>query len=168
VSPHTHGPSRRNVGMVLTRPRYGERLLTKRGSPTAETGGAQGPRSQTVTLELDEFGAEEFADFARRQGASTSRVAAMAARYFLADAGDEQSAWRVPGFAHKVASELGHGGVRVELDGATWDALLLEARRQGVEIGVLAAHAVLYFMTDVHSGRVAARLAQAIAERRDG
>ena len=152
--------------MVLSRPRYGARLLTKCGSPTAETGGAQGTTSQTVTLELDEFGAEEFADFAQRQGASTSRVAAMAARYFLADAGDERP--RVPGFAHTVASELGHGGVRVELDGATWDALLLEARRQRVDIGVLAAHAVLYFMTEVHSGRVAARLGQATGERRGG
>jgi hypothetical protein len=127
-----------------------------------------GTTSHTLTLELDEFGAEAFADFAQRQGASTSRMAAMAARYFLADAGNEQAVWRVPGSARRVASELGHAGVRVEVDGATRDALLLEARRQGVDIGVLAAHAVLYFMADVRSGRVAARLVQATGERRGG
>lgn len=158
----------RPLGMVPPRARFGERLLIEEREPEAQTGGAQSKMSRTVTLELDDFGMEAFIDFAHRQGASTSRVAAMAARYYLADADDEQSAWRVPGSAHTIASERGRAAVRVELDGATLDALLREARRQSVDLGVLAAHAVLYFMTDVDSGRVAARTAQAISDRRDG
>jgi hypothetical protein len=142
--------------------------LTEVREPDTETGGAQPAASRTVTLELAEFGMEAFAEFAKRQGASASRVAAMAARYYLADSDDKHPAWRVPSSTQKVAPERGHAGVRVELDGTTWDALLSEARRQSVDIGVLAAHAVLYFMTDVDSGRAAARMAAAMSGRRGG
>ena len=122
--------------------------------------------SQTLTLEMDEFGREALSDFAQRQGASASRVAAMAARYYLADSDAEHPARRVPPYAQKAESERLRAGVRVELDDGSWSALREEAGRQHVDIGVLAAHAVLYFMTDVDSGRVAERMADAMTERR--
>ena len=122
--------------------------------------------SRSLTLELDEFGVEAFADFARRQGGSLSRVATLAARYYLADADRGEPAWRVPSAARIKTERRKQPAVQVEVDGATWDALLEEARRQGVDIGVLSAHAILYFMSDVHSGRVAQRVADAVAELR--
>jgi hypothetical protein len=154
--------------MVTPRPRYGERPLTEVREPDTETGGGESAASRTVSLELDEFGMEAFAEFAKRQGAPTSRVAAMAARYYLADSGHAHPAWRVPSSAQPGGPERGHAPLRVELDAPTWEALLSEARRQSVDIGVLAAHAVLYFMTDIDSGRVAARMAEAMDERRGG
>ena len=123
--------------------------------------------SRSLTLAMDAFGSEALADFAQRQGGSASRVATVAARYYLADPDDDHPGWPVPSSARTAEQERQHGGVPVvEVDESTWSALLLEARRQGVDIGVLAAHAVLYFMADVDSGRVAERIADAVAERR--
>jgi hypothetical protein len=122
--------------------------------------------SRSLTLAMDAFGSEAFAEFAERQGGSVSRVATTAARYYLADPDDDQPGWPVPSSARRVERERPQAGVRVEVDDATWNALLREARRQGVDIRVLAAHAVLYFMADVESGRVAQRMADAVAERR--
>jgi hypothetical protein len=122
--------------------------------------------SRSLTLEMDEFGLEAFTELAERQGGSASRVARMAAQYYLGDSDDERPAWRVPSFAHEVEPERRRAGVRVELDDATWDALVQEARRQGVDVGVLAVHAVLYFIADVDSGRVARRMGESVPARR--
>jgi hypothetical protein len=121
--------------------------------------------ARSLTLEMDEFGFEAFTELAERQGGSASRVVTMAAQYYLADSDDERPAWRVPSFAHKVEPERRRAGVRIELDDATWDALVQEAGRQEVDICVLAAHAVLYFIADVDSGRVAQRMGDFVAER---
>jgi hypothetical protein len=122
--------------------------------------------SRSLTLEMDAFGLETFTELANRQGTSASGLVRIAAHYYLADSDDGRPAWRVPSFAHKVEPERRQDGVRIELDDATWDALVQEARRQGVDIGVLAAHAVLYFMADVDSGRVAQRMGDSVTERR--
>jgi hypothetical protein len=140
--------------------------LTKVGARETKTGGAKRAMSRSLTLAMDAFGSEAFAEFAERQGGSVSRVATIAARYYLADSDDRQSGWPVPRSARMVERERPHAGVPVEVDDATWDALLREAHRQGVDICALAAHAVLYFMADVDSGRVAQRMADAVAERR--
>ena len=114
---------------------------------------------------MDEFGLEALTELAELQGGSASRVARLAAHYYLADSDDERPAWRVPSFADKVEPQRRRAGVRVELDDATWEALVQEARRQGVDICVLATHAVLYFMVDVDSGRVAQRMGESVTKR---
>jgi hypothetical protein len=121
--------------------------------------------SRNLTLKMDEFGLEALTELAERQGGSASRVARLAAHYYLADSDDERPAWRVPSFADKVEPQRRRAGVRVELDDATWEALVQEARRQGVDICVLATHAVLYFMVDVDSGRVAQRMGESVTKR---
>jgi hypothetical protein len=120
--------------------------------------------SRSLTLPLDAFGSEALAEFAERQGGSVSRVTTLAARYYLADDA-RPPGWRVPSSARNVKRERSHAGVRVDVDHATWNALLDEAQRQGVEVGGLAAHAVLYFMADFDSGRVAQRMADVVPER---
>ena len=122
--------------------------------------------SRSLTLEMDAFGLEALTELAERHGGSASNVARMAAHYYLADSHDDRPAWRVPSFGQDGEAERRQTGVPVELDDATWDALVQEARSQGVEISALAAHAVLYFMADVDSGRVAQRMEDAVAERR--
>jgi hypothetical protein len=151
--------------MVLPRRRYGEGSVTTVGAPATETGGAERAMARSLTLEMDVFGLQALTELADRQGGSASRLARMAAQYYLAEAGDGRPAWRVPSFAHEVEPARPHGGVQVELDDGTWDALVQEADRQGVDIGVLAAHAVLYFMADVDSGRVAQRMGDSVTER---
>jgi hypothetical protein len=140
--------------------------LAEAGAPAAETGGANRAMARSLTLEMDEFGLQAFSELAERQGGSADSLARMAAHYYLADSGDERPAWRVPSFAHDAEAERRRAGVRVELDDETWEALLQEARRQGVDIGVLAAHAVLYFIADVDSGRVAQRMGDSVSKRR--
>ena len=122
--------------------------------------------SRTLTLEMDAFGVKAFGELADREGGSPSRALRMAARYYLADSEDGRSAWRVPNFAHEIEPECRQAGVQVEVDDATWDALDREARRQRVAIGALAAHAVLYFLADSDSGRVAKRIGESVSERR--
>lgn len=122
--------------------------------------------SRTLTLEMDAFGLEAFTELAERHGGSASRVARMAAHYYLADSDDGPPAWRVPSFGPGSEPERRRTSIPVELDDSTWEALLQEARSQGVDISALAAHAVLYFMADVDSGRVAKRMDDSVAERR--
>jgi hypothetical protein len=122
--------------------------------------------SRTLTLEMDAFGLEALTELAGRHGGSASHVARMAAHYYLADSRDERPAWPVPSLPHSGEAERRQPGVPVELDDATWDALVEEARSQGVDIGTLTAHAVLYFMADVNSGRVAQRMDESVAEQR--
>lgn len=55
--------------------------------------------------------------------------------------------------------------VTVELGGFTWERLQSEAERQGVSIEELVAHAVLYFLADFDSGRIARRIPPRDAER---
>jgi hypothetical protein len=158
-------PPHRTSGTVVTRPRHGEPRLTTGADPETETGGVKRAVSPSLTLKMDAFGSEAFIEFAERQGGSASRVATMGANYYLADADHLGPGWPVPSFAQNVDPERRHV-VRVALDDPTWNALVREARRQGVDISVLAAHAALYFMADVESGRVAQRMGRLVTEPR--
>ncbi len=46
----------------------------------------------------------------------------------------------------------------VRLEGFAWEALQEESSRQGVPVEDLVAFAVLYYLADVDSGRVARRI----------
>jgi hypothetical protein len=50
------------------------------------------------------------------------------------------------------------------LDDATWRALAEEAQRQSVRAETLAVHAVLYFLADLDSGRLAGLLEDALED----
>ena len=118
--------------------------------------------SRELTLEMDAFGVQAFTEMAEREGGSTSHALRLAAHYYLGDSESERPVWRVPDCSDGAKSERRPAAVRVEVDEATWSALVREARRQRVETGALATHAVLYFIADLDSGRVAQRIGDSL------
>jgi hypothetical protein len=84
--------------------------------------------------------------------------------YYLGSREDARVGWRAPRFRG------GPGNVRAEgvaVDDETWAALEAEAGRQGVPPGRLAEHAVLFYLADLESGRIAERLGAALEEPDD-
>lgn len=79
--------------------------------------------------------------------------------YYLADRETDRLAWRAPRFMDRSDAS---GSLTVELDDATWRAVSEEALRQGVATEALATHAVIYFLADLDSGRVAGLLEDAL------
>jgi predicted DNA-binding ribbon-helix-helix protein len=117
---------------------------------------------RALTLHLDDFGREALDQFARQRRDSHSAAVRVASLYYLADRDEGRPAWRVRRFAKDEA--IASPGVRVRLDEATWRVLHKEAERQDVSAAELIRHAVLYFLADVDSGRVGARLERAVGD----
>lgn len=115
--------------------------------------------TRDVTLHVDDFGQHALERFTRRGEGSMARAVRMASIYYLNDRDAGRPAWRVPrleGDSHPSKR------LRIELDDATWAALSEEADRQGVPTDLLALHALLYYLADIDSGRVAALLEDAL------
>ena len=114
--------------------------------------------SSTVSLHLTPFGAQSLDSLARNGAPSKASTLRTAVLYYLSERDSGRAAWRVP--RHSVDNaERDRALVEVELDGRTWSELADEAARQQVASAELAAHALLYFLADIHSGRVSATLA---------
>jgi hypothetical protein len=114
--------------------------------------------TQSLTLKLDRFGREAIDGYLRRHGSSQSGVLAVAIRYYLADEESARTAWRVPRFGERTSGQ----DIGFEVDEATYAELEREAGRQEVTPERLAQHALIYFLADLESGRVAARLGDAL------
>jgi hypothetical protein len=112
-----------------------------------------------VTLRLARFGQDALDDYVRGSGGSRGTALRSAVGYYLGDADSGRAAWRVPPLAREADSGE---AVEIELDDEVRAELELEAGRQQVTVDVLAAHAVLYFIADLDTGRAAARLGDAI------
>lgn len=115
--------------------------------------------TRDVTLHVDDFGQHALERFTRRGEGSIAKAVRMASAYYLNDRDSRRPAWQVP---HLEADSQPSGRLRVELDDATWGALAEEADRQGVPTDFLALHALLYFLADIDSGRVAAMIEEAL------
>jgi hypothetical protein len=115
---------------------------------------------KTVILRLDRFGQEALEEFLRDTGTSRDLAVRTAVAYYLGDSASGRVAWRVPELARSATFSR---QVEIELDGELHRKLGEEARRQDVEPELLAAHALVYYLTDVDTGRVAARLGDAIS-----
>jgi hypothetical protein len=122
--------------------------------------------TRSVRLYLDQFGRDALTHFARRRKDSEGAVLRTAALYYLADGEAERPAWRAPRFVRSAADAPGRG-LEIDLDDDIWVALHREAGRQGVEPERLAEHAVLYFLADLDSGRIAGRLGAAVEDGSD-
>jgi hypothetical protein len=114
---------------------------------------------KSVTLRLDRFGQEALDEYVRAIGGSHAAVLHTAVSYYLGDADSGRAAWRVP---QLVRSATFAERLELELDDDLHSELEAAARRQDVALELLAAHAVVYFLTDLDTGRAAARLGDAI------
>ena len=115
--------------------------------------------TRDVTLHVDDFGQHALERFTRRSEGSIANAVRMASIYYLNDRDAQRAAWRVPRVARDSPPS---GRLRIQLDDATWAALSEEADRQGVQTDLLALHALLYYLADIDSGRVAALLEDAL------
>jgi hypothetical protein len=117
--------------------------------------------TKDVTLHLDEFGERALDRLTTHRKGSSPAALRTACLYYLADRESGRPAWRAP----RLAPEPLHGlTMYVQLDDATWDALSGEARHQGVTLEQLALHAVMYYLADLDSGRLAGLLEEALRE----
>ena len=109
--------------------------------------------TRNVTLHLDEFGQESLDRLTQQgDGGSSQSAFRTAVLYYLADRDSGRPAWRAPRFRPQTPSG---DGLRVVLDDETWAAVEEEAARQNVGTEELVVHALLYFLVDFDSGRVA-------------
>jgi hypothetical protein len=115
-----------------------------------------------MKLRLARFEHEALERYASSERVTAVRVIRTAVAYYLRERGSDRAAWPVP----RLAREEPEGGpaleVEVEVNEATWGALEEEAAAQGVEPEELARHALLFFLADVDSGRVAAKLERVV------
>lgn len=113
----------------------------------------------SVTLEMGEFARATLENEARSYALSTEELVSHAVRYYLGDRRSGRSSYPVPGSLvppHDASPE--RVGLDLELDAGTWRQLDSECRRQDVACEELVAHAVLYLIADLDSGRAAHRL----------
>jgi len=115
---------------------------------------------KAIEFQLDRFGRDALDEFVRRGSGSRSAAVRTASLYYLADRESGRAAWLVPHYA--TASD--GSAVTARLDRETWQALHEEAERQNVSADDLTRHAVLYFLADLDSGRVGARLENALTD----
>jgi hypothetical protein len=112
-----------------------------------------------VTLRLDRFGQDALEDYVRGTGGSQAAALHTAVRYYLDDSESGRPAWRVPELARKAVFT---DGLEVELNEDLHAELERESRRQDVPADLLATHALMYFLSDLGTGRAAARLGDAM------
>jgi hypothetical protein len=132
--------------------------IADRRFPACSQRERDGRVTRRLTLHLEEFSQEALQGYAKEHRDSPGSVVRLAALYWLADRESGRSAWRFPRFQRGAGGVA--GGVRVGVDDDIWHALEDEAARQGVDAELLAEHAVLYFLADLDSGRLASRLGE--------
>ena len=116
---------------------------------------------KAIKFQLDQFGRDALDEFVHQGGGSRSAAVRTASLYYLADRESGRAAWLV----RRYATAPDASAVTSRLDRETWQALHEEAERQNVSADDLTRHAVLYFLADVDSGRVGARLENALTDR---
>jgi nucleotide-binding universal stress UspA family protein len=108
-----------------------------------------------MTLHVDEFALEALERNADVRHGSTAAIVRTAVLYYLTERDSGRQAWRYPRFARQSPSGAGR---EIEIDEQTLQVLKAEAQRQGVDASELAAHACLFFLADLDSGRLAGKL----------
>lgn len=117
---------------------------------------------RSLSLRLSEFSLEALMGGEKRD---PERVAARllgAFRLYLNDKGSGELGWSHPAFLLDKAPR----GVELELevDEALLRKLEAEAKRQGVSVSQIAAHAALYYAAELDAGRLTERVLEGLAE----
>ncbi len=117
-----------------------------------------------VTVAVGDFGMGALCGAFKQDSASLARSLTQAIRYYLADQEAGRPGWAYPRF-HRDDEPRPTVKVPIEIDQVTWEALAAEADRQEVSTDQLLQHAVLYFVADRDSGRVARRIVEGLSGR---
>jgi hypothetical protein len=112
----------------------------------------------SVTLELDQFGRTTLESEAERYGVALGALLRQAVYYYLSDRESGRRGWRYPRFRRDEPTTAVGFDIVVDVDDATWQRFHAEAEAQEVPAERLLEHAALYFIADLNSGRVTARI----------
>jgi hypothetical protein len=113
-----------------------------------------------LTLRLGPFEREALDRYGNSQRVTAVQVIRTAVLYYLRERDSDRLEWRMPELAR--AEPGGATAVEVEVDEETWRSLLEEAAAQSTDSETLARHALLFFLADVDSGRIASKLARVV------
>jgi hypothetical protein len=109
-----------------------------------------------LTLRLARFERDALDAYGASQRIPADRVIRTAVLYYLQGRHADRSTWRKQTFGGDEPG--GHVAVEVDLGEETERALAEQATAQAVDPEDLARHALLFFLADVDSGRVAMAL----------
>ncbi len=118
---------------------------------------AASEESGRSSIKLEGFAVDVLAALTADSG-SRREVVERAVRHYLGDARLRPPGWAMP---PGLGSAAGEGMVTVALETATFEAIAAEAEAQGVGVGALTGHAVMYLWTAERRPDVAAPAADA-------
>jgi hypothetical protein len=113
-----------------------------------------------LTLRLGPFEREALDRYGNSQRVTAVQVIRTAVLYYLRERDSDRLEWRMPELAR--AQPGGATAVEVEVEEETWRSLVEEAAAQSTDSETLARHALLFFLADVDSGRIASKLARVV------
>jgi hypothetical protein len=113
-----------------------------------------------LTLRLGPFEREALDRYGNSQRVTAVQVIRTAVLYYLRERDSDRLEWRMPELAR--AQPGGATAVEVEVEDETWRSLVEEAAAQSTDPETLARHALLFFLADVDSGRIAGKLARVV------
>lgn len=115
---------------------------------------------RTFTLRTTRYTRDELAEQAERDGMPLARVLSLAAVYFASDLKSGRPAVSLPRFKEGRPEDEGEAlEVTLELGDEVWEAFEEYARQEDVPVERVLEHAALYYLADLHSGRLTSRLA---------
>jgi hypothetical protein len=113
-----------------------------------------------LTLRLGPFEREALDRYGNSQRVTAVQVIRTAVLYYLRERDSDRLEWRMPELAR--AQPGGATAVEVEVEEETWRSLVEEAAAQSTDSETLARHALLFFLADVDSGRIARKLERVV------
>jgi hypothetical protein len=111
----------------------------------------------TLSLPLGDFGRTTVGKEAARYSLTVEELVRYAVYYYLDQRESGRQALKLPRFSRTAESEPPLR-LSLDLDESIWSELPAEAERQGVSVGRLLEHAVLYLLADLDAGRVASSM----------
>jgi hypothetical protein len=116
--------------------------------------------TRTLTIRLAPFERDALDRYGAAQRVPAARAVRTAILYYLRERGSNRPTWAVlPDGVEEAASDV---QVELELGEEAWRALVDEAACQAVAPETLARHALVFFLADFDSGRVAAAVERAL------
>lgn len=115
-----------------------------------------------LTLRLGPFEREALDRYGNSQRVTAVQVIRTAVLYYLRERDSDRLEWRMPELARAQPGGATAVEVEVEVEEETWRSLVEEAAAQSTDPETLARHALLFFLADVDSGRIAGKLARVV------